>query len=938
MGDPAMLRTASSWPLVGRELELRWIAEAIGRGPDLADAAMIRGEPGIGRTALLEHVAATSGTRTWFLRGAESEAALPFAAVAELLLPMAEFFDCLPPVQRHALESSLALRGGRPGSELAVCAAAWGVVVAATRAGPALLLVDDLQWVDSASRQVLLFLARRFTTAQGAVLFAHRDLPGDPDVTFGVATRTVQGLSFGDCRAMLGARSLQVPTRDLISIVDQTGGNPLAVLEAVAAVHTDPLRGRGWQSWDRGWPTSLHRRWASTILELPQPTQVGLCVLAASNSPAAGEVEAPLGDLDGSLADLAPAERRGLVQVRDEELTFGHPVLRSVILGCAPLATRIRVLRALAEHAEGLNRIRYLAASATGRDDRLAAALAEGALGASRHGDHRAAARVWRQAADMTGAADVQAERLLAAAIEAHLAGEAALAMGCCEDALVLRTDPAFVADAEVVRGRATSLSGHPQRALDELVRAGDTVLPHDAEQAARLYAEAVLPAALCCRFDSMARLAEHSAGIDGRNGTAQPHRAGMLALAAVLTGRTEHARRQLDRCEHPANDPHDPGDELAAVCDGQVRVWLEDFDAARQRLGAVLDRARRNERWWILATALGIRAELDWWSGHWTSAHGGAREALAWAERLGQAGAAGFALATIARVDAARGEPASCRMQTKRSLRDSTRHPVAINPVHICAASGLAALGSGELDLACDQLDLAHRRAQEYGLNAPNVVPFGGDLVEAHIRAGRIDRARTMLSWLDELTARGDLVYPAAAAARCRGLLADELDTAERCFSRAKALHRQRHVPFEYARTLLCEAEVIRRLRRPAAARPLLLEALSVFAALGAQPWTARTEAEMAATGGRATHRAAGGELDLDLLTPQELQVARSVATGRNNAETAAAMFVSRKTVEAHLTRIYRKLDIRSRTDLVRCFSVPTPTSRRGHGERHLR
>jgi DNA-binding NarL/FixJ family response regulator len=204
-------------------------------------------------------------------------------------------------------------------------------------------------------------------------------------------------------------------------------------------------------------------------------------------------------------------------------------------------------------------------------------------------------------------------------------------------------------------------------------------------------------------------------------------------------------------------------------------------------------------------------------------------------------------------------------------------------------------------------------------GLDNPNVVPFAGDLAEALARTGASDRAGQVLTWLDERAEATGLVYPRAAAARARGILARDTTEAEAWFASANSAHQKRPMPFEQARTLLCHGEALRRARRPAASRKPLRRALDLFSGLAARPWMTRAMSELAATGMRADARTGTSAPTLDTLSPQELQVARAVGQGLNNAEAAAALFISRKTVEAHLTRVYRKLGIRCRTELAR-------------------
>ena len=198
--------------------------------------------------------------------------------------------------------------------------------------------------------------------------------------------------------------------------------------------------------------------------------------------------------------------------------------------------------------------------------------------------------------------------------------------------------------------------------------------------------------------------------------------------------------------------------------------------------------------------------------------------------------------------------------------------------------------------------------------------MPFAGDLAEALARAGAAERAEQVLAWLQDRADATGLVYPRAAVARARGILARDPAEAEAWFARARSAHQMKPMPFEQARTLLCEGEALRRARRPAAARRPLRHALTIFSGLGARPWAARAMIELDATGARASARNDTTACpSLDSLSSQELQVARAVGQGLNNVEAAAALFVSRKTVEAHLTRVYRKLGIRSRSQLAR-------------------
>jgi hypothetical protein len=313
MDVPSVSPTRS---LVGRDDALA----VIGTPGASGGCVLICGEAGIGKTALLEHVAATAVGRVIWARGVETEATLPFAAVAELLLPLRKHFAGLPTAQRDALEVALALRSGAPTTSLAVCLAALGVLAGAGEDESLLVLVDDLHWVDAASRQVLLFVARRLSAERVVLLLAMRDGPQGIDVASDVPTVRLAGLAAQECRALLAVRGAEVSDSVLVKLVSLTGGNPLALIETVGAVTPAVLTGSGAGLTQPHVGPVLHRAWAKVIDELPGSTRSALVVLAASLSAQVRDVEPVLAVLGGSLVDLAPAERLGLVATRGREV------------------------------------------------------------------------------------------------------------------------------------------------------------------------------------------------------------------------------------------------------------------------------------------------------------------------------------------------------------------------------------------------------------------------------------------------------------------------------------------------------------------------------------------------------------------------------------------------------------------------------------------
>jgi DNA-binding CsgD family transcriptional regulator len=701
-----------------------------------------------------------------------------------------------------------------------------------------------------------------------------------------------------------------------------TGGNPLAVLENLAGA-TGAMG-----PFEPGQLTlgpALEDAWGRVFEELPEDTRHALFAVVADSVSGGRHVEQALGLLRLSLASLAPAERRGLLRTGGGEIQLRPPLMRPVVVGRTPLWARTVVCRALAAAAGGHLRAWYLASAATGPDEAVAEALAAAAVDARQRSGYDASARTWRRAAELTVDHAVRASRLLRAATDAYLAGDSAVAVAWCQEALGQCHDEVFAAEAELILGRARTWSGDPLPAFDGLVRAAAMIRPASPQWAAALLAEATLPAAMTGHIYLVRQVAQQAGELwDDTSGLAVGAGVSLTVLAMIaeafaLAGALDHAARYQCRAATLLPSADLAAEQQGAAFLAQGDIWTERWEHGRVCLGAVVDRGRRTGAPAILSLALGLSGELGWWTGRWDSAFEDATEALQWAERLNQVGLIGNALSQLSRIAAARGDRERCHEYVERARQDIEPRGVGCLAVCSAAALGLCALSCGDLTTAIDHLERAWDAAQAAGLGNPNVVPFAGDLAEALARAGAAERAEQVLAWLQERADATGLVYPRAAAARSRGILARDLAEAEAWFAAANSAYRRQPMPFEQARTLLCEGEALRRARRPAASRPPLRRALTIFNRLGARPWEARAMIELDATGVRTYARNSTSASVLDSLSAQELQVARAVGRGLNNVEAAAALFVSRKTVEAHLTRAYRKLGVRSRTELTR-------------------
>jgi DNA-binding CsgD family transcriptional regulator len=916
--------------MLGREHEQHLLGGLVDSLDVGGGAAVILGEPGMGKTSLLSFVADCArrrNARILTARGIESEAALPCAAITDLLWPLQEHFATLPAIQREALEVCLALSAGPPRGPLAACAGALGVLAAAADEGPLVILVDDFQWLDAESAQILLFVARRLSDEPLAIVLAVR---AEPDVAMpdtGLPMLSLTGLSTEECAQLATAINVALSPQKLASLVGSTGGNPLAVVE-----HLRMPGARRWEddSWagseSTGMHHSLERTWGRLFDQLPEDARTALFVVVADQDAGGRHTVHALKSLGVSLASLGPAERLGLVASSADAIRLRHPLLRSVVLAHTPVAARLAGYRALAEIADDYSRSWYLAAATIGPDESVATALVAAAGEARQRNGLRASARTLHRAAEVTANPSVRAERLLQAAHDAHLAGDSRSAVSWCEQALGYRADPSFAVDVQCVAGGALTWLGEPRRALELMTGAAARARPHDPIRAAEILAEAIAPALSQGEVHSVRTLAEEVECIWQQSpeaaAAATPTALAMVAEAFSLSGDIDCAAPYLRRATELPPSSGVTAELQGAAFHAQSLGWAERYSEAQQHLTTLLLVARRLASPTILAFALAISAEISWWTGHWATAYADATEALQWATENGQPGLLGYGLSMLARIDAARGERESCRARVEHVRREVEPRGVGCMPVYNHAALGLAALSAGDLSDATIKLQQAWDLSSSQGMNNPNVVPMAGDLAEALARVEGPDRCTEILNWLDERAEATGLAYPRAASCRARGILATDPDEAQRLFADSlAALDKVGPIAFEQARTLLCSGEAMRRTRRPVAAREPLHEALILFESLGARSWAARAKAELAASGEkdqRATDRA-GGHTGLQELSPQELQVARIAARGQHNIEVAAALFVSRKTVEAHLTRVYRKLGIHSRTELAR-------------------
>jgi DNA-binding CsgD family transcriptional regulator len=456
------------------------------------------------------------------------------------------------------------------------------------------------------------------------------------------------------------------------------------------------------------------------------------------------------------------------------------------------------------------------------------------------------------------------------------------------------------------------------------LVAEAERIERLDPARGAAMLAEAMFPCLMALETKTALTTAERAFELAQRAGSPDElHLTSVfVAFLRVLRGGEPGAALNLARESMPLTEL-----DVMATPFLHTRAYLftlgEEYEEARGVLETFISAARAAGAPAVLPFALSTLAEVEYRIGRWTAARAHASEAETLATDTGQGIWVTHALVNLARLDAAQGNERDCERHLARAFEIATAFGNNAALMQAGSARALLALPYGTNEVAITELERVAELALYGCVREPGIVQWEPDMIEAYVRVGRANDAEELLSDFERRARALGRVWAAAAAGRCRGLLAPDADF-ERCFTQALAWHARTPTPFERARTQLCFGERLRRTRRRIEAREQLRAALATFEQLGARPWADRVLAELAASGERAKRRDAAAA---ERLTPQELQVALAVARGTTNREAAGALFLSPKTIEFHLGHIYRKLGIRSRSQLTRLIAERDPS-----------
>jgi DNA-binding CsgD family transcriptional regulator len=917
MATPRLEREVGS--LVGREREcaaIDGLLEASARGE--SSSLVLRGEAGTGKTALLTY-AAELGAGMSVLRttGVEVESDIAFAGLYGLLRPIVDELGELPEMQAAALSGALGLGPSLGSDRLLVSAAALSLLAAAADDGPLLCLVDDAQFLDAASAEALVFTARRLAAESVAMLFAVREGTARAFAAPGLPELVIEGLGSEAAARLLQASAPEAtdPVREWL--LAEAAGNPLALLELPSGLSPAQLEGRAALPETIPLSTRLRSAFVQRIDRLPAETRSALliaaledsCELAAAVS-AAGEAGLPADALD-------PAERVDLLRLVDGEIVFRHPLVRSALLESATDSQRRGAHAALAaalrgdEHAD--RRAWHKALATLSTDEDVAAALEASARRYQARAGHASAATAFARAAELSADEDGRTGRLAAAAGAAWDAGQPDRARELIARALPLTTGHAR-AGLLYLRGVIEARTGDLRGAVAVLLEAADA--SEDGSLTLELLTEAQEAATYAGDYEHAAAVGARAGAIEPRNETDRFRVAALSGEAAELAGDHERAallmREALRRAE-PLTEPRPLVWAALLATEGN---WGGTFADGLPYATRAVTIARERGLLSMLPTALWAQATALMDQGRFSLACAAAEEGRRLASDFGHRLGASWNLSVLAMLDALRGAESIARDEADEAIRLAATGGATLVVGAAEWALGLLDLTLGKPSEATDRLLLvsAGERPESNPLIGLWSIP---DLIEAAARSGRldetVDRFDRYADWVKHLPSPARL----SLLARCRALAGDGSPREQ--FEGA-LVPDLTPAPFAEARTELLYGEWLRRKRKRREARGHLRRAADLFHQVGVPPWKERAESELRATGETARRR---DPSTLDQLTPQELQIAGLVAAGMTNRQVAAQLFLSPRTIDYHLRKVFSKLGVASRTELVQ-MGVP--------------
>ncbi|TDQ45977.1 helix-turn-helix transcriptional regulator [Actinorugispora endophytica] len=908
--------------IVGRDAELARLFRAV--DPASTDQVLVLvGDPGMGKSALLDSAARraeASGARVLRAEGRESESTLAFSALQQLLRPVSAEVDGLPERQRTAIRDAF---GAGPATAepdlMLIGVAVLSLLSALGDQHPVLVVLDDAQWFDRASLDTLSFAARRLEGEPVTMLIGARAGDHLPGLDRHRPTLTLGALDNAAANRLLDLQPRSPAGRTRTRILDQAGGNPLALTELTRASAAHDAAAGPPSSGPLPLTDHLERVFAARLNELPASTRWALLLLAAMDS-VDSAIAASVGLPHAEDDTWPPAERAGLVRRTGRDVRFRHPLVRSAAYHAASPASQREAHLVLAEvlRDEPDRRAWHLAAACPGPDAAVSAGLERTAGRARRRGGYEAAVRALQRAAELAPRREDRARLLVEAATAAVFTGDLSWVEELAAAARAHTDDTSLLASITVQVGRLAALTLRHTVVFSRLI--------HSAEQSAvsqPATALDLLANAAVVRFYSGEDTQRHRVQAVLRRLPGDASHAWLRTWVRAVSDPFDDRAELLSRLPQLDSEAEDRPDRLAAFA---VMAWL--LDETPQAVRA-FDEAF--DRWKLqgpLPEGLGGAAAWSYVEqGRW----GQAREVCARTTAIGSTAGLDHAVACAAAVDATvlayQGDTAAARARIEDVF--ALIDPMESRSVSVYArrALGAAAVAEGAYETAYDQLRMVFT-ADGAPVHYHASYPALADLAAAAVRSGR--RAEAAVIVERSARALADSASPRLRALinRARALLAAPED-AEPHFRAALADPRLERWPFERAQTLLDLAEWLRRRRRVTEARGPLTEALQTFRRLGARPWIERARSESRAAGLDVTDSTPDA---LSRLSPQQQQIVRLAARGLTNREISEKLFLSPRTVGSHLYRSFPKLGVTARSQLRDLVENALPTT--GHQE----
>lgn len=913
--------------VIGRGAEHRRLGLLLaGARSGTASTVVMEGEAGIGKTALLADLESTAdGFRILRAEGVQSESQLAYAGMLSLCRPVMDFLEDVPEGHAAALRAALGLAAGAgPPERLLVGAGLLGLLAAASAVEPLLVLLDDLHWLDVPSAQAVVFALRRLESEPVAAAITVRTGVTLPARLDGLDRMVLSGLDRESAGALVASVAPDT-TREIVDRLQQaTGGNPLALIEIAVSLTDAQRAGREVLADPLPGPGDLQAWYAGRVTTFAEETRRALLIAATTGDTALHLISRALTRVACTVDDLVPASDSGLLTVERAELRWRHPLVRSAVYYGAPIAERRTAHLAMAAvyAPEDPAWAWHQVAAAVGPDELVARALDQVSSDARARSAFSTAASASEHAARVSVSPHDVQRRMYSAADSAWLGGDPARAARLLDEALECPGDEQLRGRMLFLRGYSEYAGGRVGPAGDLLRRAAAALWATDPEAAARALGEAVLASWWAGDVSQMLVDAERLGELASEHPRVGPYARFAAGTALMFSGRGGDGASLIEGAlaEQQAVRPEatDPRDIWVVAGLGWLGRTAEGRTAAAERL---LD-FRRRGLVGMLPRLLRMISSQDLDEDRWDDALSEATEGLEWCDELAQSGHRPELLAVLATVAAWRGKDEECARFVTQALNESEAHGHYWTSLIARRAQGLWRLGHAQYEEAVALFEPIVEIPLSRGLRGPTVASFP-DLVEALTRVGRHDDAAQRAEQFERRLAGVTDPRARPLTLRCRALIDSDRRAGE-LFEQALEAHGTRHDPFVTARTRLLYGEWLRRGGSRRQARQHLTAALETFDSCGARPWASRTRDELRASGATLTAQPQPGTE----LTPAELRVAVLAAHGMPTRELCAQLYLSQKTVETHLGRIYRKLGVRNRAELARRFP-PTEATR---------